>query len=177
MGIFSLKVFQDCCFNDLVEIMDGLRHTKAEHCPKGQVKSVLLSEEVDATKDEVKPKIKFFLAGIVKGGNEGLIEGKFLYVVHEDIKVVQDFNNVPPLIGQILQMSDPAVQIRGLPQIIYIDAILLEMFSELHVDQPKKVLLFGGKSAVDINVASSCIIQELMDESSLSGGFLPIDKK
>lgn len=55
--------------------MDGLRHTKAEHSPKGQVKSVFFSEEVDATEDEVKAKMKFLLTGIVKRCNEGLGEG------------------------------------------------------------------------------------------------------
>lgn len=155
--------------------MDWFRHTKTEHSPKRQLKSVLFSEEIDTTEDEVEAKMKFLLTGTIKRGNEGLIEGQFFYIVHKDIKIVQGFNNVPPLIGQILQMSDPAVQISRLSQSFYVDTILLEMFSELNIDQPKKVLLLGGKSAVDINIASSCILHELMDERSLSRTFLSID--
>lgn len=81
------------------------------------------------------------MAGVVKGGNEVFIEGQLFNVVHEDIKIVQCFDNVPPLISQIFHMSDPAIQICRLSQGFNLDTHLFDVFSQFYVDQPKEVLL------------------------------------
>jgi hypothetical protein len=99
------------------------------------------------------------LAGIVKRGNEGFVENQFFYVIHEDIKIVQGFNNVSPLIDQIFQMGDPAIQIGWLSQGLNFDAHLFDVFSELNIHKPEEVLLLGGEGAVDIYVLRLCILQ------------------
>jgi len=49
--------------DDILVLFVWFGRIKSDHCAEGELEGILLFQEVDAAKDEVESKGKFFLAG------------------------------------------------------------------------------------------------------------------
>ena len=122
--------------DDGLELNIWFWHAEGNYGSERQVESVLLPEEIDAAEDEAEAKSELLLAGVVEGGDEGLLKHHLLDVVHKDIDIVQCLSQLSPLIHSRFQTADPVVQIGRITQWLNLYPLALQMFSELHVEQP-----------------------------------------
>lgn len=98
------------------------------------------------------------MASIVEGGDEGLLKEHFLDVVHENVQVIEHSFHVLLIIHQSLHLVNPAIQVHRLSEGLNLYALLFQIPSQLDIEQPQEVLLFGCECAIDFDVSRLCLV-------------------